>query len=296
MTSSRINLRVSALSVLLAACAGRTPSSEPVPQPAPAPVPTAEVPAPSAKMSWVITPATQASRYMSTVSATIESTSGSEAARDTVTQQMRFSLLTATSSGSTAYLGSITDISSFAGIRIGSDNRPPVFPISFTGHISNGTMTIDELNGRVPGDQLDCRDPVYAALNSIQRRVVVVPSQITTGTSWTDSLTTKACNGLVPVTTASVRNSRVIGPAQVNGIAAILIDRTERTLSSGEGSDGQHRILLKGETTGSTRLSVDARTGGLLASEGEQRTDLVITTGQSRRFTQIVREKTTIQH
>ena len=156
-------------------------------------------------------------------------------------------------------------------------------------------MTIDELNGRVPGDELDCTDPTYAALNSVQRRVVIVPSQITTGATWTDTLSTKACNGLVPVSITSIRNSRVLAATQVNGTAAILIERTEQTASNGEGSDGQHRILLKGETTGSNRLSVDARTGALLTSEGEHRTNLVITAGQSRRFTQVVKEKTSIE-
>jgi len=87
----------------------------------------------------------------------------------------------------------------------------------------------------------------------------------------------------------------VIGEGETNGITAIVLERIERSSSTGEGSDGQHRIFVKGETTGSAKIYVDARTGALLNSEGEQRTNLLITAGQTRRFTQTVREKTTLE-
>lgn len=295
MLPSRKTIGLFVIAFVLAACASRGSSPVPATEPTPVSANAAEVPPRGRITSWTLVPANQPTRYVSTVIATIESSSDSGITRDTVAQQTRFTLLTATNSGSTAYLGSITEISNLAGNRIGSADRKPVLPVSFTGHISDGRMTIDELNGRVPDNQPDCTDLVYSTLGSIQRRVVVVPPQLTSATAWTDSVTTKTCNGLVPISVTSIRNSRVLGEGEMNGTAAIIIERTERTSSAGEGSDGQHRILLKGETIGSTMLYVDAHTGALLNSEGEQRTSLLVTAGQSRRFTQVVREKTTVE-
>ncbi len=295
MLPGRNTIGFSAIVFMLTACATGGPGPEPTTEPIPSSEPVPETPIRRRATSWTLVPANQPTRYLSTVIATIESTSDSGVTRDTVAQQTKFTLLTATNSGSTAYLGSITEISNLPGSRIGIADRNPALPVSFTGHITNGRMTIDELNGRLSGDQPDCTDPVYSALGSIQRRVVVVPPQVTSTAAWTDSLTTKACNGTVPVSITSIRNSRVLGEGEINGTEAIIIERTERTLSTGEGSDGQHRILLNGETTGSTKLYVDAHTGTLLSSEGEQRTNLLVTAGRSRRFTQVVREKTTAE-
>lgn len=286
----------SAVVFVFTACASsRGTSPEPAIEPAPAPLPVPEALPRNTRTSWTLLPSNEPTRYVSTTVATIQSDSGFTVTRDTVSQQTRFTLLTATNSGSTTFLGTITEISNLPGSRIGSGDRVSALPISFTGHIANGLMRIDELNGRIQGEDLDCTDPMYSALSSIQRRVVVVPPEITSGIRWTDSLTARSCNGLVPILTTSIRNSRVLGEAEINGTAAILIERSERSLSTGEGSEGQHRILLKGETSGSARLYIDAHTGALLRSEGEQRTNLLITAGRSRRFTQVVTEKTTAE-
>ncbi len=287
--------RLTVVFVLIACASGRGASPEPATEPAPVSLPVPEAPPRNARTRWTLSPSNETVRYVSTILATIQSDSSSTVTRDTVAQQTRFTLLTATNSGSTAFLGSITEISNLPGSQIGPNDWASTLPISFTGHITNGLMKIDELNGRIQSEELDCTNPMYSALSSIQRRVVVVPPQITNGTTWTDSLSTKLCNGLVPVSITSIRNSRVLGETEINGTPAILIERSERSFSTGEGSEGQHRILLKGETTGSARLYIDAHTGALLSSEGEQRTSLLVTAGRSRRFTQVVREKTTAE-
>lgn len=295
MLPSRYSAIISALVFVLTGCSRTVQSPEPVTEPTPIAPPSVETPARNRVASWSLVPAKQATRYVSTIIATIESTSEAQTTRDTIAQQTRFTLLTATNSGSTAYLGSITEISTLPGSRIGSSDRRPTLPVSFTGHISNGMMTLDELNGRLDGGRVDCTDPAYSALGSIQHRVVVVPPEMTRSTAWTDSLKLTACNGIIPTTITSIRTSRVIGEGEIDAVAAILIEQTERAYSTGEGSEGQHRIFLKGETTGLTKLYIDAHTGALLSSEGEQQTNLTITAGQSRRFTQVVREKTKVE-
>ena len=143
---------------------------------------------------------------------------------------------------------------------------------------------------------MQCSNPAVSTLNVIQRSVVILPTLLTQGMTWRDSTTAIGCSGSIPVTTVSIRNYRVVGEADVSGRPAIAIERTEKTLSSGEGSENQHRILLKTEATGTARIFVDRTSGALLSSEGEQHADIVVTAGRAQRFKQTVKELTKVEN
>lgn len=281
------------LLVLSSACARASSAPEPVPEAAPGvispPAPTA-----GAGRSWKIVPALQPRRYKSTANISLELNTPSGMIRDTLTQRTQFTLLTRSGSGSTTFLGSIESMSTTAGNRTGPIDLPPSLPLSFTGHIANSTTVLDALNGQTQKASPDCTNPAVSALKVIHRNVTVLPADLFQEMTWTDSTSTTVCNGMIPLSSTTIRTYHVVGEMEINNQPAILLERTERTFSTGEGSENQHRILIKTQGAGSGRVYVDRVTGALLASEGEQRAEITITAGRAQRFVQIVRERITL--
>ena len=274
--------------------AGRRP--EPVIEPTPGAVlPTATPPGPSGR-SWTITPGTQPSRYSSTATVSLELTSDSAVIREAITQRARFSLLTGSAFGSTSFLGSIEAITTDVPSRIAGPATLPAFPVTFTGHVLNGLFVLDALNGQPGTTATQCSNPAASALGIIQRNIIALPTQLTQGMTWKDSTVATGCNGTIPTVMISIRNYRVAGAVEVSGRPAIAIERAEKTLSSGEGSESQHRILLKAEATGTAKIYVDRVSGALLSSVSEQQGNVTITAGRARRFKQTVKEITTIEN
>jgi len=283
------------LFLLTISCTRAAPAPEPVLGPD-ATAPTAPVPlAISSGRSWTITPGTQPRRYVSTATTTLELLSDTAVVREVITQRARFTLLTASASGSTSFLGSIDALTIDAGNRVGPTEIPPVFPVTFTGHVTNRIVILDALNSQPRKSATECSDPALSALNVIHRNLVILPRELVQGMTWTDSTSISGCNGPVPVTTLSIRTYRVLGEAESQGRPAILIDRTEKTLSTGEGSQNQHRILITTEGMGAGKIYIDRASGMLLDSEGEQRTDITLRGGRLQRFKQTVRERTTAE-
>jgi hypothetical protein len=111
--------------------------------------------------------------------------------------------------------------------------------------------------------------------------------------TWSDSTTANLCSGSIPITSITSRNFRVIG--EVN--RGLLIERQERTKSTGEGAQGQHRITLQSSGTGTAQLIIDPQTGTLLESTGVHTASVVVTaSGRDRQFTQTTREQVFIRN
>ncbi|MEO8575057.1 MAG: hypothetical protein ABI556_00085 [Gemmatimonadales bacterium] len=87
----------------------------------------------------------------------------------------------------------------------------------------------------------------------------------------------------------------MIGETEFAGRPAIVIDRTEKTLSTAEGSENQHRIVIRNEGTGAAKIYVDRMSGALLSSDSEQHSDVIVTAGRARQFKQLVKENTTAE-
>lgn len=284
------------VAVLLFTCAcGRTAAS---PEPDLLPVPVSTAPAASLPISpgrtWTITPATQPQRYSSTASIALELITDSTRVRENITQHSRFTLLTGSASGSSSFLGSIESLTTETPVRIGSPELPLTFPISFTGHIRNGTVILDAVNGRPRTGPIECSTPAFSALNIIHRNIIILPPQLAQGMTWRDSTSTAGCSGSISVNTIAIRSYRVAGETELSGRPALLLERTEKILSSGEGSENQHRISIRTEGSGAGKVYIDRSSGALLSTESEQQINATITAGRSQRFIQVVKEKTTL--
>ncbi len=249
----------------------------------------------SPRQSWSIIAGTLPLEYSSTVTTTLELLSDSAAIHESVLQRSRFTLLTASASGSTSFLGSIHDLSTEAGNRIGQPDVRLSFPITFTGHVLNGVIVLDALNGQARKSREDCSDPALSALSLIHRNIIILPSRLIPGMTWSDSTSAAVCSGTVPITTTSIRTYRVAGESNHEGRPALLIERNEKILSTGEGSQNQHRISIKTEGKGFSKFYIDRVTGALLDSNGEQQTEITINASRLQRFKQTVRERTTVQ-
>ena len=283
-----------ALLLLVCACGRSAASPDPVLLPVPISTAPAAVLPSSPGRTWAITPAVQPQRYSSTASIVLELIADSSRVRENITQRSRFLLLTGSASGSSSFLGSIESLTTETPTRIGSAELQATFPISFTGHIQNGTVILDAVNGRPRTGPIECSTPVFSALNVIHRNIVILPAQLFQGMTWSDSTSTAGCSGNIPVNTIAIRSYRVAGETELSGRPALLLDRTEKITSSGEGSENQHLIFIKTEGSGTGKIYIDRSSGALLSAEGEQQINITVTAGRSQRFIQVVREKTTL--
>ena len=283
------------LALLTTSCTRAASVPESVPGPDPGTVTSPAPSTASAGRSWTITPGTQPREYLSTTSVTLELISDTAAIRDSFAQRVRFTLLTASASGSTSFLGSINSLTTDAGNRVGPVELLPTFPITFTGHITDKTVILDALNGQPRQSTIECSDPALSALSVIHRNIIILPARLVQGMTWKDSTSINGCNGMIPITTISIRTYSVIDEAEAGGRPAILLNRTEKFLSTGEGSQNQHRILITTEGTGTAKIYIDRVSGMLLDSEGEQRADITLRGGRLQRFSQTARERTTTE-
>lgn len=216
--------------------------------------------------------------------------------RDSLRQKIKFTLLTATASGSTSFLGSIEAASTESGTRMGqSAGAFPDFPLVFTGHTTGTSIIIDALSDRTGNLKQDCSVMALPVLRAVQRNVFALPETLTVNMAWKDSTTFSGCSGAIPTSTFSVRGFRVLGEIESPGGSALVLEGSGYSLSNGEGTDGQHRVLIKAEGSEMARILVDRTTGALLDWDGQEKTTLTIMAGRSQRFTQTVRVKTVLE-
>lgn len=154
---------------------------------------------------------------------------------------------------------------------------------------------LDALNGQTRESTVDCSNPAFSSLNLIHRSIIILPSKLFQGMIWTDSTSAATCSGVVPVITISTRTHRVVGEVGYEGHPALLLERDEETLTTGEGSQNQHRISIRVEGKASGKLYIDRVSGALLDSDMEQQADVTISASRLQRFKQTVKERTTIQ-
>ena len=275
-------------------CARAVSSSEPAPAPESDGANPIVAPNTTSGRSWMIVPATEPHRYRSTTTVIVELLSDSASVRDSLTYLTTFTLLTGTASGSTSFLGSVDAVSTSAGTHIGSPEPLPLLPLTFTGHITNAIVVHDALKDRSGNIPLDCSSTALATLKAVHRSVISLPAQLYQNMTWRDSTVFTGCSGTIPTTTISVRGFRVLGEVPHATGLAILLEQTGKLLSTGEGSQGQHRVVIMSQGTATARVQVNRASGALLEWDGQERTSILVTAGHSQRFTQTVRETTKI--
>jgi hypothetical protein len=245
--------------------------------------------------SWQISPTSETQHYSTLVTTTIQQLTTAQAATDSITTRARYNLNITQLASSVSLTGSVEAFVLQAGNRISSEAMVSSFPVLFTGQIQNHQLKLDVISNdhSATTPTLSCEILGKTALTMVQRNLFVTPLRLQPGMIWQDSLLSTSCSGSLELNLTILRNYKVIGESIFNGTSAIVIDITEKTLSAGEGSQDQHRLIIKGEGLKSGRLYLDQTTGILLSLSSETHTTLQIqTSGQIQHFLQTSRETT----
>lgn len=284
--------RYSVLSLLLilAACHAASSRIEPKPVPEDSPSPTPAVPEFSARGTWVIMPTNERHRYRSTTSSIIAFDDVNSPVRDSTSASIDYSIAVSREAEGGSYSATLETLSVHGGNRAVLPASNIHLPFSFTGHFESGKLTVDPPTQQV-APLTDCTNQISSALPTVHRSIVMVPLQLRKDMTWTDSTSINVCSGAIPVMLTALRTYRVLGETSVSGHQQIVLERLDKALSTGEGSEGQHRIQLRSEGSGQTQLLINASTGSLIEATGTNTTTITVTTsGRSQRFVQASRE------
>ncbi|HZK79159.1 MAG TPA: hypothetical protein VFC35_09630 [Gemmatimonadaceae bacterium] len=236
--------------------------------------------------TWRIIPTSASQTYTSVLASSIHQSDGSDARDDSLIVTSTYSISIQRSADTISITGSINDFRiDVHGRLLSVDSIQPKLPLSFTGKITTTRIRL-QTTDKVQSQTL-CDDISQTPLGIVQRNVFTIPIEVTNEQSWRDSTTSAICNGSLPISVTTLRSYQLIGTAQLDGVSVLVIDQKERALSSGEGSQGQHRIFI--QTLGNTtrRLYADKTSGLLIASKAESKVELSIqSSGRVQHFIQ----------
>jgi len=146
----------------------------------------------------------------------------------------------------------------------------------------------------VPGTTALC-DSSSALIARAQELISKLPNQLAVGDRWRDSTTTTGCRGTIPAESIVISNYVVVGDTAFANAVALQIHRTDSLSATGEGTEGQHRIIVTATGTGVMDLFLDTTAGRLLRSRGLQTSLVNVTTsGKLTQFIQHVTETATL--
>lgn len=270
---------------LLPGCA--TTSSSPS---LPSSVPTSETLPPTqvqhANRGWKITPTTQPQTYSSLLTTVITQTDIPAARHDSLVTQALYSISTTKFLDTISFSGSITAFT-IRGNTSESEEADFITPIFFTGSLSNHTINAKVSSGNRLQDQDNCQNPQQTPLRVIQRNLFALPLEIAADQSWTDSTSSLVCSGTLPITYTVIRTLTVAGESELEGNPVLVLNQSERTFSSGEGSQGQHRIIVEGQGLTNGRLYINLVSGQLVAVNSTNKTSLSIqSSGRIQHFSE----------
>lgn len=283
----------SIISITALACGPSSAGSPPSPN-----IPTGnspELPKPISTeiASWKLQPSSADHHYLTISNARLKLTDSSTVSEESIISRIEFKISSARETPTSTFL---TTIDSFS---LEGGSRTRVEPLSFTLPISLIARFQDnKLQFSFPDNSTaaDCTNPVLSTLSIIQRTLVTPPLQLHTGMTWNDSTAAEVCSGEIPVSMTSSRKYRVLGATMIGNTPVILIERHDRSSSTGEGSSGQHRIALQSETIGSGQIAINQLTGTLVDDLSTYETLITIrASGRNQKFTQLVKEHTTLK-
>lgn len=157
-----------------------------------------------------------------------------------------------------------------------------------------GTQDVQVINP-VAGSSSAC-DQNAAIITLTQQIIPKLPAHFATGDHWRDSTSTSGCRGMILATTQMISNYVVGSDTTFVNTNGVRIGRTDSLNANGEGSEGQHRIIVTATGTGTSDFYVNPVTGQLLGSNGLQTALISITTsGRLTQFLQHVRESVVLK-
>ena len=138
--------------------------------------------------------------------------------------------------------------------------------------------------------------PCVAALSApvaLARELLILPpSSLAVGTTWSDTTATTLCRGGVPVTTTTVQRFTVLGSTRIDGDEAVAIERaTESTIGGSTRLRGR-TVAVSGTGTGRATLYASVARGAILGADGTYAVELAIESGTRRQqFAQSTRQR-----
>ncbi len=280
--------------LILTGCARATTSNPPIPETDRSPE-TVSVTVPgTSRQVWILKSDPTPQRYTSVSNVTLDLASSSGVSRDSMIVTSRYSLTYDRTDESIA--GQVDQYSITAGNRVGPVSAANV-PMQFAGKVTHGQVLIQPSGSAVQGTSVrsGCPDLSLTIISGIRRSILVLPSRISPGMTWQDSTTSTICHGSTPVSLTLTHTYRIIDEVTWRGQPAILIERQGKSLSTGDGSDGQHRVAVAGEGVIRGKLYVDTSSGLVIEAEQDQEMRLTITSsGRSQKFIQTIHEVITL--
>ncbi len=119
-----------------------------------------------------------------------------------------------------------------------------------------------------------------------QQLIPKLPNHLFIGDHWHDSTTTNGCRGMIPAESTVISDYTTVGDTTFANVPVLQVRRTDTLFATGEGADGQHRILVSANGTGVTNLFFDVSSGRFIGSRGLQNSLVNVTT--SGRLTQFI--------
>jgi hypothetical protein len=250
---------------------------------------------PTSRATWRINPVAEAEKYSSVLTTQIQQT-GNSGKQDSLTVTTLYSVSIDRATDVTSLTGKIEAFTVQAGEQIGSSASEIQSPVFFSGKFTGQELELESLTSTNHTYSLTCDDVSLTSLATVYRNTFISPLEIFSGQTWQDSTSYTVCSGSLPLSVVSIRNYRLAGETILDGIPALIISQNEKTFSRGEGSQGQHKILVEARGTTTRRLYLDRNSGILLSSSADSKTMLSIrTSGRVENFVEISKENTTRQ-
>lgn len=267
--------------LILASC---TSSQRPI-EPSPTPATPSVDATPRTKpgiTTWTLRPSPDQHRYTSVVVAKVAE-EGTSAA-DSMTYEVTFQLSIDRGATPALLMATIESVALPGQQRQLQSSSDSLLPHSLSGHFNhNGYARIDS-SRHMAGTQYPCGTSISVGVAAVQQAIFLPPLQLQTSTSWTDTVSSTVCTGLIPAQSTLIRTYRIMGETTVRGNPAITVGRSDRISLTGEGALDQHQVSVTSRGTGEVVLTVDAVSGFLLKSRGVHSTELVVLASGRRRI------------
>ncbi len=121
----------------------------------------------------------------------------------------------------------------------------------------------------LPTEASACTDPSLSSVQGLQDAWVAVPSTLSVGQHWEDTVHTLSCRDRVPLTGTSVRWFVVRGAEVENGQRVlVVIERSSRGRLTGEGNQFGEKVTIAGESSGTLTYRFDPVAGQFVRASG----------------------------
>jgi hypothetical protein len=268
----------------LAICLSAACARSPIPQssqPTLSAPPQNPVPVPSVIGSWTFNYAPGTVSYRVSRSAAIESQSDSGSHQEISTNITHESLTLEPARDTIRFTATVDTFSTTSQGTI-SPIRLVQLPIQLS-----GLVVADSLRILADSSTERCNLAGSALSADLHNLLVHLPAQLAQGSSWTDSLEVKACQGMIPMTVHMARSYLVSGGVTLEANPVLVVQRTDTIQAHGEGAQQQHQLTVDGTGTGNATYYLSPKNGRILRLTTGQDLLLAITaSGTTHRFKQ----------